>query len=230
MTNQAWAVVGVVAVAIWAWWRFYYFFRNPPRSVPPGTELIAASDGRIVYEELVDFDVVDGSAPRSPWDEYLGRMRESFAPTGRWRVAGTYLSIFDVHVVRAPAGGVVRFVTVPPRGQNVPMERLLIAAALRRGVPYPGRAYAAKNALVGMEIRGAFGDFPVIVVMMADWWIRQIEVFPASGASVQRGDVVGRIRMGSQVDVWVPADKARIVCAVGDPMRSGETTVGAWLS
>ena len=43
------------AAAGWAWlaaylfWRYYWFWRNPPRTVPPGENFVSPADGTVVY-------------------------------------------------------------------------------------------------------------------------------------------------------------------------------------
>jgi phosphatidylserine decarboxylase len=60
---------------------------------------------------------------------------------------------------------------------------------------------------------------------MADWWIDQILTFVDDGEIVTRGQVIGKIQMGSQVDLWIPAGTLTRPPAAGEAVRAGETTL-----
>ena len=90
-----WPPLAWLAVLITAW--IAYFFRDPPRVTPLREGLvIAPADGRICAIERV----------RPPAELGLGEAQ-------RLRVS-IFLSIFDVHINRAPvAGRIVRSIYVP---------------------------------------------------------------------------------------------------------------------
>jgi phosphatidylserine decarboxylase len=216
----AWPAIAIELLAallaallvVFAWWRFYFFHRNPARTVPAGADPVCPADGTIVYVEDVD---LGAGAP----DAYHQRVREAFAVDGRWGVIATYLGIFDVHVVRAPIAGTIRLRHMEPVGDNTSMGVSFLFAALRRPLPVGQRRYLDKNEFLGVEIAGGIR---VLLVLMADWWIDQIVPLVADGAHVERGQVIGRIRMGSQVDLWAEAGVLRPARAIGERVRAGE--------
>lgn len=183
--------------------------------MPPGSEPVCAADGRIVYIEPVGFPVAANA--------YHQRVGEVFDLSGAWTVIATYLGIFDVHVVRAPIAGRVRLHHIAPIGDNTSMGRSFIYAALRRPLPTGQRGYLDKNEFLGVDIEG---DGRVLVVLMADWWIDQIAPFIEDGAWVQRGQAIGKILMGSQVDVWVPQGSIDPTPGTGDRVKAGEMVLG----
>ncbi len=208
-------VVALALFAAFAWWRFHFFHRQPARAIPPGDELLAAADGRILYVE-------DVSLEGAPANAYHERVRSTFGVSGDWTVVATYLSIFDAHFVRAPVGGTVKFHHMLPVGKNASMGQSFLFAALRRPLPVGRRGYLEKNEFLGVS----FEDGPpVLLVLMADWWIDQIVTIVSAGERVARGEVIGKIQMGSQVDLWVPAGSLGTPLKVGDVTRAGETTL-----
>jgi phosphatidylserine decarboxylase len=206
--------LGSALIVGFAWWRFHYFHRNPSRVVPAGFDPVSPADGRIVYVEPVVFP------DRS--NEYHRRIASAFGVDGRWSVIATYLGIFDVHFVRAPVAGTVRLRRIDPIGGNASMGRSFFYSALRRPLPVGERGYLDKNEFVGVDISG---DERILVVLMADWWIDQITTFVTDGARVERGQVIGRILMGSQVDLWVREGRIVPRLAAGHRVYAGETVI-----
>jgi phosphatidylserine decarboxylase len=209
------ALAAMPLLAVFAWWRFYFFHRNPPRAIAPGSDPVAPADGRIVYVEAID---LGAAAPGG----YHRRVADSMDAAGHWNLIAIYLGILDVHVVRAPIAGTIRVRRIDPATRNVSMGVSFIYAALRRPLPIGHRGYLAKNECVVVEITGTIR---LLVVLMADWWIDQVVMLAADGARVERGDVIGRIRMGSQVDVWGLAGDLVTRPAIGDRVRAGEMVI-----
>ena len=117
-----------------------------------------------------------------------------------------FLSIFDVHVQRAPLGG-------------------RVARYSRR----PGRFVAAWREEAGRENERASlgidtGSGPVLVRQIAGLVARRIATYPREGDTVARGDRIGLIRFGSRVDLFVPAQWP-VAVRRGDRVRGGETPV-----
>ena len=213
------AVLGCAAalVAAFAWWRFQFFHRNPERRAPPGADPVCPADGRIIYVEDVDL-TADVSNP------YHERIRTAFAVEGPWTVVATYLSIFDVHFVRSPIAGRVRLHHVAPVTSNRSMGGSFVYAALRRPLPLGRRDYTEKNEFLGVSVEG--DGLRILLVLMADWWIDQIVTLVEDGATVQRGQLLGKIQMGSQVDLWAPAGQLVGIVGPAAAVRAGETVIG----
>jgi phosphatidylserine decarboxylase len=216
------AGLGMAALAgAFGWWRFHFFHRNPTRAIPTGAEAVCPADGRIVYVEDVR---LRSDAP----NPYHRRVQAAFGVEGAWTVVATYLSIFDVHYVRAPIAGRLRLRHVEPVGVNRSMGGSFLYAAMRRPLPVGRRDYTEKNEFLGVRIED--GAAMVLLVLMADWWIDQIVTLVADGDRVERGQVIGKIQMGSQVDVWMPAGATRVALAPGDAVRAGETVLALSLA
>lgn len=156
------------------------FFRHPTR-VPPITAgaVVAPADGEIT--------IIDETVP--PVDLGLGDQ-----PLPR---ISTFLSVFDVHVQRAPVAGEILSVVHTP-GQFLSAD--LPAASI-------------DNERVSMRIRTSSGDsdsdsdatVDVGVVQIAGLIARRIVCERAVGERVALGETYGLIRFGSRVDVYLPA-------------------------
>jgi phosphatidylserine decarboxylase len=181
-----WPGIGIVAALITAW--VVYFFRDPERVTPLREGLvIAPADGRISAIEKV----------RPPTELGLG-------PDERVRIS-TFLSIFDVHINRAPVPGrIVRSLYVPGAFLNAALDKA-----------------SEENERRALIIQTAAGD-EVAVVQIAGLVARRIVTFSHEGDSVGVGERFGLIRFGSRVDVYLPVGKSAIV-AVGQRAVAGET-------
>ena len=177
------SVFGVLVTVFVVW-----FFRNPDR-VPPGLPgaVISPADGKIVY------------AGDNPPGRYFGE------PGKRVSV---FMSLFDVHVNRAPVSG--RVVSVQY---------------------HPGRFLMAnvEKASLANEQNGVLLETPdgqrVAYVQIAGFVARRIVCDVAPGNAVRAGQRVGIICFGSRVDILLPAS-ASLNVGVGDRVRAGESVVG----
>jgi len=162
-----------------------YFFRNPTR-VPPGEEqdVLSPADGRVVQNEIVD--------------------DERYLKT-RCRKIGIFMSLFNVHVNRAPVSGTVQ--------ESIYHEGKFISANLDKASDDN-----EQNALI---IKTG-GGIRVCVVQIAGLIARRIVCYPAVGVYCERGSIFGMIKFGSRLDVYLPEDAEALV-KKGQKVRAGET-------
>ncbi len=162
-----------------------FFFRNPDRHSGAAAEVVlAAADGRIVGIE-------ETSEP------FMG---------GPCRRISTFLSIFNVHVQRAPVAGVVGDRTYDPGKYLAAWE--------------PKASTENERAALGISTDGG----PVLVRQIAGLVARRIVTDPEVGDELIRGDRIGLIRFGSRVDLFVPLEWD-VLCTVGDRVRAGESAL-----
>jgi phosphatidylserine decarboxylase len=163
-----------------------YFFRDPDRAVPADpAAVVSPADGRVV--EIVE-------------ESLEGR---------RGRRLSVFLSIWDVHVNRAPLAGRI--------------ERLEYR---------PGRFYAALRARASTEneqnvIYLETERGRIVCKQIAGWIARRVLCWKAEGDRVARGERIGMIRFGSRVDLWLPAE-AEIAVERGQHVRAGASVLARW--
>ena len=177
--------LGVIATAYCV-----YFFRDPERVTPARAGLVvSAADGRIASV---------GEAP-PPRELALGG-----APLTRVSV---FLSVFDVHIVRAPvAGRIVQSVYVPGKFLNAELDKS-----------------SEENERRALAIETATGE-KIGVVLIAGLIARRIVTFVGEGDSVKAGERIGLIRFGSRVDTYLPAPTEMLV-VTGQTAIGGETVL-----
>lgn len=180
-----WVMVGVT---IWV----AAFFRDPVRSVPQGAGLIVSpADGLItMIREVVP--------PRELTEE------GGLAAASVLRVS-IFMSVFDVHVNRAPIAGTVRRVAY--------IAGRFVNASLDKASEDNERQHILIQGIDGTAI-----GFTQIAGLVA----RRIVPFVKSGDMVAAGQRVGLIRFGSRVDVYLPVGTAPKV-TLGQRAIAGET-------
>jgi len=181
----AWPLVGVTA---WV----AAFFRDPIRSVPQGQGVIVSpADGLVTMIQQVEppFELGgDGGLPPGPC------MRVSI-----------FMSVFDVHINRAPISGTIaRVVYIAGKFLN---------ASLDKASEENERQHFL---MVGPD--GTMVGFTQIAGLVA----RRIVPFVKTGDAVTVGTRIGLIRFGSRVDVYLPVGAAPRV-TLGQRAIAGET-------
>ncbi len=179
-----WAVAPVVLAVFFLW-----FFRDPHRAIPAGEGLIV-----------------------SPGDGQVTETATITTPEGERQRVSIFLSVFDVHVNRAPIGGVLASV----RYQN---GRYLNAMN-------PSSAERNEQNVVTVRGQGADHGIEVTFKQIAGLLARRIVFKFGEGQSVERGQRVGLIKFGSRVDVVFPAG-AQLQVKVGQRVKGGESVLAA---
>ena len=167
-----------------------YFFRDPERVVPqrPGL-VLAAGDGKVSMIEEI-----------SPPEE-LG-----LGPELRLKIS-IFLSVFDVHIQRAPVSGeIINKVYTPGLFLNAELDKA-----------------SEDNERASMVIETVDGD-KIAVVQIAGLIARRIIGFVKKGQRIGVGERFGLIRFGSRVDVYLPQGTVPLV-AVGQRAVGGETVI-----
>jgi len=178
----AWAVAPVLLAVFFLW-----FFRDPARTIPAGEGIIV-----------------------SPGDGHVTEAASISTPDGPRRRISIFLSVFDVHVNRAPISGILSSV----RYQS---GRYLNAMN-------PESAERNEQNVVTVRGQGADQGLEVTFRQIAGLLARRIVFRFREGQAVERGQRVGLIKFGSRVDVVIPGDAA-VQVKVGQRVKGGETVL-----
>ena len=187
-----WGALAWVLVGVTAW--VAAFFRDPVRTTPRGDKLVVApADGLITMIARV------GPPPELRGADMLA--------DGDYTRVSIFMSVFDVHINRAPISGrVKRIAYVPGKFVNADLDKA-----------------SEDNERQHMLIEGADGlliGFTQIAGLVA----RRIMSFVREGDVVDVGQRVGLIRFGSRVDVYLPAGTSPKVL-LGQRTIAGETVL-----
>lgn len=189
---EAVVVVEVIlgAVLIWA----LTFFRDPRREGPSDSNvLLACADGKVTDIEKVDEN------------DYIG------GPALR---IGVFLSIFNVHINRAPCRAKVEKITYR-KGRYVNAMNPLSSQVNESNAVGMIRTESPQDRLVVKQISGAIA--------------RRIVCATGEGRELGRGQTFGMIKFGSRTELYVPAEaNIEPLVRVGDKVKAGITPLARY--
>jgi phosphatidylserine decarboxylase len=178
----AWGIAPLILAAFFLW-----FFRDPARQIPSGEGLIVSpGDGKVT--ETISIETLEGPRKR----------------------VSIFLSVFNVHVNRAPIAGVLTSVQYQ-KGEYL-------------NAMNPDSADRNEQNAATMRGQGPDEGIEVTFKQIAGLLARRIVFHPQEGQVLQRGERVGLIKFGSRVDVLMPAD-AVLRVKVGDRVKGGSTVL-----
>lgn len=182
-----WPPLGRIALLATAW--CIYFFRDPWRVSPQRDGLVLSpADGRII--------IVD-EAPPPP---ELG-----FGSEPMQRIA-IFMSVFDVHVNRAPmAGRVARLAYTEGKFVNASLDKASV-----------------DNERMAIRLATPHGD--IGVTQIAGLVARRIVTALREGEEIIAGQRIGLIRFGSRAEVYLPRGWS-VLAIKGQRAVGGETVL-----
>jgi len=185
--GRATLVLGVLAACALLFAVFsLYFFRDPERHADHGPQaVISPADGTIIDIREVDED------------------RYMHARATRISI---FMSVFNVHVNRAPVSGTIEHMHYNP-------GKFMSAFKEKASIDN-------EQLLVGLQREGC--ETKIAVSFIAGLIARRIVFYKKLRDRIARGERINMIRFGSRVDLYLPAG-ARIVAAAGDRVKAGET-------
>src|SRR5271170_7298771 len=180
-----WAALATVLVLFGLF--CFSFFRDPERVIPsdPGA-IVSPGDGRDVVVTDEDYEGCPGK-----------------------RIS-IFLAVWNVHVNRAPAAGVITRMEYRP-------GKFLAAMRERASVENEQNVFTLSTDAGEMV-------FKQIAGLIA----RRVVSWKSEGERVARGERIGLVRFGSRVDVWLPKD-AEILVKLGENVKGGSSVLARWL-
>jgi phosphatidylserine decarboxylase len=127
--------------------------------------------------------------------------------TGKAMKIGIFMSGFDVHVNRFPVKGTIEYL------KYVPGKKWFAIA--------PKASEINERFYVGAQ--SEFGRF--VLTQIAGLMARRIVCKVRKGDTIDRGARYGMIKLGSKVDIYLPAGIVPSV-KIGDMVKAGETVIG----
>jgi phosphatidylserine decarboxylase len=181
----AWWPLAILVVPVLGW--LFAFFRDPERELPVEQHaLVSPADGTVsdIDENIPHHELLGGPAVR----------------------VGIFLSVFNVHVNRAPCDGrVVKVIYKKGRFIN----------AMKHGEA------SDQNESNTVVLAEPGGERPIVVVKQIVGLIaRRIICTVKEGDLVKRGDRIGMIKFGSRTELYIAASlRPEVKVKVGQTVR-----------
>ncbi len=192
----------IVVLVILVFYKFV-FLRDPDRRILSGNNLVAPADGKIISIMKI------GGRGVKIKKGLVGRIDSLCSDvTNEGYVISIFMSIFNVHVNRAPISGKV----VSVRHKK---GKFFMAYDVKKSF------YNEKNEII---IETKIGKIKIIQI--AGFLARRIECFVNGNQKINKGQKIGRIIMGSQVSLILPNIKLKI--KEGDYVKAGETVLAEY--
>ena len=194
-------IILIIAAALILFWRVW-FLRQPKRTVPK-KGIVSPASGRLI--KIIPYK--NGQAKDIP-KGMLGKVKaitKDVAKEGNILVI--MLTPLDVHYQRAPETGTITKTTYT-KGL---FKNAVIGASYR----------AFENEKNEMLFKTKAG--PMKVVQVAGVAARRINCYVKAGQTVQRGEVIGLINLGSQTLLILPKMKLKV--KENDYLVDGETVI-----
>lgn len=190
------AIVGWLAVATFTviGGLIVWFFRDPPRAIPSGAgTVVSPADGLIVTIEEIEHD------------EFVG---------GPALLIGIFLSIFNVHINRAPLAG---------RVIGLKYKKGKFLNALR---PESAR----ENEQLAVRMQQTTAPYRRFIVRQITGAIaRRIVCWLKPGDDLATGEQFGMIKLGSRTELVLPRDASlQVRVQVGENVKAGSSILATY--
>ena len=179
-----------------------YFLRKPERHIPKGT-IVSPADGRIA--RIIEI----GGKSITIEKGLLGKIKTQTRDTiKKGYLINIVLTPLNVHYQRAPCDGTVLSV----KHFDGAFKNAVIGA---KTMP------TLHNERTEILIKSSFGKIKVIQI--AGFLARRIETIVKKNDKIKKGQIIGIIKLGSQVSLIIP--KCKLKVREGQRVVDGETVI-----
>lgn len=223
---------------------YHALVKDPPRHIPDGNNIVSPADGIVLYVK----NVQDGNVPEVikkgvaiPLEGMIKAAPTELIKKGY--LIGIYMSLESVHINRVPVEGtyVKQIVFNGPHMSMTEQEKTVILTSMIPGLvtvkklfgmdPFAVEKhgdYILKSARETSVFRDSRGTL-VYVIRIADFWVGKILTWIQEGQKVEKGQKMGMITWGSQVDTcFEDSPGLKINVKVGDYVYAGETILASY--
>jgi phosphatidylserine decarboxylase len=170
----------------------FYFFRDPkPIESEMKHAVVAPAHGKVdVIDETTELDFMGGPCQR----------------------ISIFLSVFDVHVQRAPMAGRLDYMKHK--------EGKFMSATKTHSAEHN------ENVLMGFTLKD-YADRKISLRLIAGLLARRIIPWSKEGDEVARSERISLIQFGSRCDLYLPLE-TKLLVKLGDRVKGGETIVASF--
>lgn len=188
----------------------WVFFRDPRRTPPEDPDaIISPADGKIVYIREIHKGVVPCAIKGKKNIKLDEIVKTDFLKDADGYIIGICMTILDVHITRAPIEGKVIFL------KNI------------KGVIFSPKSWKTEVENPRTTILLQNKKLQLGVIEIGTPKISKVLSFFSLGDFLKKGQRIGKITWGSQVDVIIPSKYVSLLVKEGDSVRAGETLIAS---
>ena len=196
-----WLLIIIIILALFIILFLLYFYRDPERIIPKGDNIVVPADGRII-------SIIDTSKKTIKINKgLLGKIKTLTKDVAKQcYVISIFMSPFDVHINRAPIGGIVKSIKYT-RG------KFFEAYNLEKSLQNEKNEIIIKNK-----------NIKVKVIQIAGLLARRIRCCIKKNQKINKGEKIGIIALSSQTTIIVPKG-VDLRVKVNDKVKAGSTII-----
>jgi phosphatidylserine decarboxylase len=200
-------ISGFIILVLFILLFLYRFFRNPARQVPGGPDdIVSSADGRIIYIKELEINQMPVTIKKMRISD-ISEITKTDLLTRPCYLIGIAMTLFDVHMTRSPIDGEITFIQHTP-GTAIGLNTPSSTVTNERNTVIIERDDRIKAGIVQIAARG----------------VRRCIISAQMGEKVKRGQIIGKIRWGSQLDMIIPRN-CEILVREGEQVYAGSTII-----
>ncbi|MCP4131301.1 MAG: phosphatidylserine decarboxylase [bacterium] len=231
-------ITGIILAAtiiLFILWRFVFFFRNPERVIPYNDDhILSPADGAIIYIKKVRNDSTEPIFSIKKRNviklNELMHIDDEALANKSGHLVGVFMNPFNVHYNRAPVQGHIKKIahdfpdSPQSKKENLGMFNPISNIFFNEKPYWRDCDYLIDNERASFVIKNK--SLTMYVTQIADKLVKKIVTYKQD-ENVQQGEVFGLIRMGSQVDIFVPDENDEFEVSVeeGDKVKAGRSVL-----
>ncbi len=183
------------------------FYRDPERKIPKGNNIVSPADGKIIRILKVKSNKANNKIKISKG--LLGKIETLTQDIAKeCYVISIFMSPFNVHINRAPADGKI----ISVRHEK---GKFFAAFNLEKSLMNEKNEIAIENRIIGK----------IKVIQIAGFLARRVICNVKKDEKVNKGQRIGKIVLGSQVSLILPAKNVSITAKKGQKVSAGKTII-----
>ena len=177
------------------------FYRDPKRTIPKGSNIVAPADGRII-------SIINTSKNSIKIKKGLfGKVKTLTTDIAEnCYVISIFMSPFDVHINRAPIEGIIKSV-------KYTKGKFFEAYNLEKSLENEKNEIIIENKKLKVK-----------VIQIAGFLARRIKCYVKKNQKVNKGEKIGMIALSSQTTIIIPSG-VDLKVKVNDKVKAGETII-----
>lgn len=200
-------ISGLTVLALFIGLFFFRFFRNPIRTIPGGLDdIVSGADGRIIYIKELEKNQMPVTVKKMRIAN-VSEITKTDILNHPCYLIGIAMTLFDVHMNRSPIDGKIIFIKHTEGtaiGLNTPSSTIM----------------NERNTVVIKRNDGVMTG----IVQIAARGVNRCIITAEEGKVVKRGEIIGKIRWGSQLDMIIPRN-CTVMVREGEQVYAGKSII-----